>query len=145
MLGTCMILYALLQKLLNKIPPFALIVGGILLYMFTYHVVDGYLGLQSLFFIELPPALYNTGFLIPFGFISNSFYSSDYFALFPWFFCFIAGSGFGRLLKDNKLPTFFYQMHLKPLAFVGRHTFVIYILHQPIVFLILSLIFAVIR
>lgn len=145
MLGTSMILYALLSRFLIKIPSVALIIGGLLLFFITYHVPDGYLGFESIFTIGLPSQLYDLGFLFPLGFISNSFYSSDYFSLFPWFFCFVAGSSFGRLLKDNKMPNVFYQMHLKPLAFVGRHTLIIYILHQPIVFLILSLIFSLIR
>ncbi|WMJ24267.1 heparan-alpha-glucosaminide N-acetyltransferase [Paludicola sp. MB14-C6] len=141
MLGACMMLYSLLDFLLKKIHPVALIIGSILLYAFTYNVVNGYLGFENFLMIPLPHSLYQFGYLFPLGFVSPTFYSADYFALFPWLFCFIAGSGFGRLIQQNKLPKFIYLSHCKPIAFVGRHTLIVYILHQPIVYSILWIIF----
>ncbi|MEG0895397.1 MAG: heparan-alpha-glucosaminide N-acetyltransferase domain-containing protein, partial [Oscillospiraceae bacterium] len=69
------------------------------------------------------------------------FYSADYFSLLPWFFIFISGIGFGKLLKEERLPKFFYNSHIKFLSVIGRNTIWIYILHQPIIFILLTFIF----
>lgn len=140
MLGVSMVLYAALCPLIKKIPPIWLISGALFLFILTFSVPEGELA----FFIPLPRILYNVGFLFPLGFAAPDFYSSDYFSLMPWFFCFVAGSGFGRLLKEKRLPDFFYKAHFKPLCFVGRNTLIIYVLHQPIVYSILYMIFELI-
>jgi len=141
MLGVCMIIYALVSPLLKKIRPTVLIGTSAFLYIITYNITQGYISFFGLGKVFLPSGLYDVGFLFPFGFFSNSFHSSDYFSLFPWLFCFIAGTGFGRILKQNNLPPFFYSKHSKPLAFMGRNTLLIYILHQPIIYGVLSLTF----
>lgn len=145
MLGVCMILYGLLEPILKKISPYILIFAGILLYALTFNVVNGYLGFEPFLSVKLPDSLYQVGYLFPLGFVPHNFFSADYFALFPWFFCFIAGSGFGRLVQENKVPKFFYQLHSKFLAFIGRNTIYVYILHQPIIYGVLWIIFYFIK
>ena len=39
------------------------------------------------------------------------------------------------------MPAFFYRKHLPPLAFVGRYTIWIYLLHQPVLMGICMLFF----
>lgn len=141
MLGVSMMIYALLSKIINKINVGALIIVSLAIFCLTYALADGYLGFLSIRIFKLPDFLYETSFLFPLGFVNSTFHSSDYFALFPWLFAFFAGIGFGRLLKENKMPAFFYKMHLKPLAFIGRNTLIIYIVHQPIIYLIMTLIY----
>lgn len=143
MLGICMILYAIFNKLINKCNPWLLILICIILFFITFNVELGFLGFKNIAYINLPKILYDIKFLFFLGFTSINFKSSDYFALFPWLFCFIAGSSFGRLLKEEKMPKFFYNLHSKPLAFIGRHTLIIYILHQPVIFILLKIIFII--
>ena len=45
------------------------------------------------------------------------------------------------IAKDGRLPKFCYPTHIKWLAVVGRYTIWIYVLHQPIIYFIFSLIF----
>lgn len=144
MLGISMILFSLTKRYLHRISPYLLIVLGVALFLLTYNLQSGYLGFGE-FSIRLPRELYELGFLFPLGFASDSFFSSDYFALLPWLFCFLAGSGFGRLLKQKKLPSVFYKSHLKLLGFVGRNTLLIYVLHQPVIYSALFIIFRIIR
>ena len=59
----------------------------------------------------------------------------------PWFFAFLFGAILGRYFKENKALEIFYKNTIPPLVFIGRHTLVIYILHQPIVYGVLWLIF----
>jgi len=141
MLGVSMMIYALILPLLKKFNPITIIIVCTILFIITYNVEYGHIGIGQLIKIQLPHAIYDIGILFPFGFVSPNFMSADYFALFPWLFCFIAGSGFGTLVKQNKMPKFIYKSHFKPLAFVGRHTLIIYLLHQPIVYSVLYLLF----
>ena len=139
-LGLCMLIYALSAPLLQKIRP----LWGALLFLsffyLTFTLPRGYFGGISYSF-ALPRFLYDTGFLFPFGFPSASFFSSDYYPLFPWLFLFLAGSFLGIPLKSGTFPTPFYRLHAPWLAFIGRNTLVIYLLHQPILYGLFSLIF----
>lgn len=141
MLGVSMMLYALILPLIKKIPSIYVSIAAIVLFILTYNIPDGYLGIGEFLKFPMPDVLYQTKFLFPLGFIANGFYSSDYFSLLPWFFAFVAGSGFGRILKSGNMPKIFYRKHIPPLAFIGRNTLIVYILHQPVIYGILSLIF----
>ncbi|MDR2771092.1 MAG: DUF1624 domain-containing protein, partial [Clostridiales Family XIII bacterium] len=108
----------------------------LLLALFTRNVVNGVLGLGP-FIVELPSFLYRTSWLFPFGFRSAGFYSADYFPLFPYLFVFLAGSAAGTLVKH--LPAAARRAHIRPLAYLGRHSLLIYLLHQPIAITLLGL------
>ncbi|MFZ2539251.1 MAG: heparan-alpha-glucosaminide N-acetyltransferase [Oscillospiraceae bacterium] len=144
MLGINMMLFPLLAPFVKKISPVWGIVGCLVLWLFTYNLQSGYLGFEGIFTIDMPNVIYKTNFLFPIGLSNAAFFSVDYFPLIPWTFCFFAGSFLGVLLKERRLPEAFYKMHFKPLAFVGRNTLLIYILHQPIIFSILWVIFRVV-
>lgn len=137
MLGISMILFHLLRPALDKLkfPIIGIFLCAVLFYT-TMNITSGKIGP-----FLLPEAIMNQNWLFPFGIAAPGFYSSDYFPLLPWVFIFFAGSYFGVYLKDHRLPEFFYNVHLRPLAFVGRHTLIVYLLHQPIVYGILFLIF----
>ncbi len=127
-----------LKKLITKIP---FVLGFIIfsgLFLATYNIQAGYIGFMPDFAIKLPDILYSTDYTMMFGFYSPSFYSADYFPLIPWLFLFMAGICLGK--KIHKLPKILKKRHIRPLAFVGRHTLVIYIAHQPI---ILGILYAV--
>lgn len=140
-LGISMMIFGLCQKFFDSIPSVVGIIVSILLFIMTIGVRSGYIGLGGVFEWYLPEAAYNIGYLFPLGFPGPGFYSADYFPLLPWFFLFIAGSYFGVWAKDGLLPKFCYNTHIKWLASVGKYTIWIYILHQPIIYLILTLIF----
>ena len=77
--------------------------------------------------------------LAPLGLCSPDFSSADYFPLFPNLGFFLLGAVVGRKLyvkKQSLLP------NMRPsrfLCFCGRHSLAIYLLHQPILFGILSI------
>ncbi|SDN16364.1 heparan-alpha-glucosaminide N-acetyltransferase [Acetanaerobacterium elongatum] len=139
-LGIAMMLYGLLHKVLDKLAPLPGMLASAALFAATYRVMSGYL-----LWFRLPEAIYNIKILFPLGFPAPDFYSADYFPLLPWLFLFFAGAYLGVYFKENKMPAFCYKTHLRPLAFVGRHTLLIYVLHQPIVYGVLMLIFYLIR
>ena len=137
MLGLSMILFHIMKNIFNKLRfPIIGIAICAFLYWFTMTIENGYLGPFA-----LPYELYDISWLFPIGITSSGFFSSDYFPLFPWFFVFLSGSYFGIYITEKRLPNFFYNTHIKPLAFVGRHTLWIYLLQQPVIYLVFTLIF----
>ena len=129
MFGLSMLLYACLRPILEKCNTVVTIVISIALFV-AYNIWTSYIP-----FVESP---YNV--LMIFGFPSRSFYSSDYYPLLPYFFLFVAGGALGRLVKAGKMPRWFFTVRVPFLEFVGRHSLLIYLLHQPIVFALIMLI-----
>jgi uncharacterized membrane protein len=77
----------------------------------------------------------DTYLLLPFGIFPPYFATSDYFPLIPCLGYFLIGGGLGQLLYKNKKsllpePKFF---PFNMLCFMGRHSLLIYLIHQPII------------
>lgn len=138
--GAMMLLYALLQQGLEKIPAMAGIIGCVLLFLLTWTVFSGFIRLPGMT-VYLPDFLYNKPLLFPLGFACQGIASADYYPLMPWGFLFLAGSFFGRYVRGDRLPEFCYRSHLPRLAWVGSHTMAIYLIHQPVIYGLLTLIF----
>ena len=134
MLASCMLLYGLSNKYLKLIPSFIGIIFNAVMFVFTYHIAIGTVGIPFLFTLEVPKAWYTTRFLFMFGFPYKGFYSSDYFSLLPWMFLFFAGTYLGRIGVKKKFPKFMFKKRIPFLSFLGRHSLLIYIAHQPVIF-----------
>ena len=109
------------------------------IFTFTYFISKGFVGIKGLFEIYLPGELLANNLLYPFGIIKGGFMSVDYVPLLPWLFLFLGGAYIGVLIAKyrEKLPGFCYADPLPWLGFIGRHTLVVYILHQPIILAVL--------
>jgi uncharacterized membrane protein len=89
-----------------------------------------------------------THLLIPFGIRPENFSSVDYFPMIPWFGVILIGYGIGCLLYDKRLRAMGFELgkntHSSQLlvltAFFGRHSLLIYLIHQPIIIALLWLI-----
>lgn len=79
--------------------------------------------------------------LAPFGIVPESLLMPDYRPLFPWFGVALLGIAAGNLLR-GRLPKVtlpdLASRSAAPLAFVGRHTLIIYLVHQPLIILALE-------
>ncbi|HOV68955.1 MAG TPA: heparan-alpha-glucosaminide N-acetyltransferase [Clostridia bacterium] len=125
MLAVSIILYAVLQRVNN----IALVIIGILI------VAVGII-------IEVKGIKANSNILMPLGIHAPGFSSADYYPLLPWSGVFFIGAVTGKNLYRNKaslLPQFKGKRWHKPFAFAGRHALVIYLLHQPDIWLLLYL------
>lgn len=138
-LGVCMLLFVLVRPLLDRISVFAGLLGCAALFAVTVGVPNGYLFGRA---VALPQWLYTVPGLFPLGFGGSG---ADYFPLLPWAFVFFAGAYMGTMFVQSNMPAAFYRPHVKWLAAVGRHTLVIYVLHQPVAYGLLLLLFRVIR
>ena len=90
----------------------------------------------------LPQGLYANYLTAYLGFYPVSFYSSDYFPLLPWLFLFWAGY-YLHLLVGRKRMEPLRRSVCPPLGWLGRHSLVLYLLHQPVIFGVLTLAFTV--
>ena len=114
--------------------------------IFTLHLFNGYFGLvgHPLFYfprvllsVSNPVLLYPLAFL---GFPGPAFESSDYFPLIPWFFLFMAGFSFYALCGESLKEKKFMRLRIEPLAFLGKYSLYVYLIHQPLILGIMYLI-----
>jgi len=140
MLGVSMIIFAIAKNKLVNVPNNLGIAVSMILYLLTFNVSRGYLGFP---FIKLPlPALlYKRDVFFILGFYSKSFVSADYFPLLPYFFLFICGSFLGKEVQKGVWPDWFYKKHSNFWAMLGRHSLLIYLVHQPVIMAMLWLFF----
>ena len=143
-LGVSMILTAMLRSPLRKIPPFiGMLCVGVLFFVLR-NINDGNLGFEGIVLFPLPNFLYEQGLLATFfGFQDKNFFSTDYFSLIPWYFLFLAGYFLCRcfLGKNSSaaLPEFF-KKGIPVFKIIGQHSLPVYLLHQPVILLLLSFI-----
>ena len=81
---------------------------------------------------QLPSWLYATDLFAVAGFPSPGFWSTDYFPLLPWFFLFCAGYFLWGLLSQSERAKERLASGVRPLSFLGRHSLIIYLAHQPV-------------
>ncbi|WP_343252488.1 heparan-alpha-glucosaminide N-acetyltransferase [Ligaoa zhengdingensis] len=144
MLGVCMMLFPLMRPLLDRIPPWAGVIGCAALFFLTFNTQLGFWGMRG-WEMALPSSWYGTSWLFWLGFPRRGFWSSDYFPLLPWIFWFLGGAFAGVPIKARRAPAWFYRPHCRWLAALGRNTIYIYLLHQPVIYGALSLLFALLR
>ncbi len=133
MLSLSMLIYAATHKVLDRIHPLIAIALFGLLFAVSFHLPDGYISFGFTTY-PVPSILRESKFLFPFGILHSTFYSADYYPLLPWLFLFLIGTSVGRWFKGGNLPAVFYNEHIRPLAYCGRHSLIIYLLHQPIIY-----------
>jgi len=79
--------------------------------------------------------------LLPLGIHPATFWSVDYEPLFPWFGVVLIGMGLGEVLYPEGIRRFALpqipEIVVRPLAFMGRHSLIIYLVHQPLIILML--------
>jgi len=71
--------------------------------------------------------------LMPFGITSPSFSSFDYFPLIPWFGVFLVGAALGKSVYASKRSLLPWRLPQTLVNFAGRHSLLIYIVHQPVI------------
>ena len=132
LLGLSALLLIPLDKLFRKVPAWAGLGGALLLFALTKNVSRGSLGFEGLVLCQLPSWLYVTDLLAVAGFPSSTFWSTDYFPLLPWFFLFCAGYFLWGLLSQSERAKERLASGVRPLSFLGRHSLIIYLAHQPV-------------
>ncbi len=139
--GSCMLLMNVLDRWLHRLPAaLGMAVSGLLFFL-TKNINAGYLGFEKWNFIRIPEVLYRDIFSTYLGFPHKGFYSADYFSLLPWGFLFMAGYFTYRFLCGKRIMRFFEKSALLPAEWLGKHSFEIYMIHQPAIYAILEILF----
>ncbi len=139
--GSCMLLMNGMDRWLCKLPPIVgMAVSGILFFLMR-NVNEGYMGFEKWNLARIPGAFYHNLFTAYLGFPQKGFYSTDYFPILPWIFLFMAGYFTFRYLNGKKRMRFLEKSVLWPVEWLGKHSFEIYMVHQPVIYAILELIF----
>jgi uncharacterized membrane protein len=80
--------------------------------------------------------------LLPLGAYPPSFASVDYTPIIPWFGVVLGGIGIGEFLYAGGVRRFTMpgvpELIAGPFAFLGRHSLVIYLVHQPVIIILLG-------
>ncbi|HCA05036.1 MAG TPA: hypothetical protein DEO32_03955 [Ruminococcaceae bacterium] len=139
-IGASMLLLRLLQKPIEHVNPETGAAAALLVFILTYSLPNRSITFFGLKLFDLPGVLYQNHVTAFFGFPPAGFVSSDYFPLLPWFFLFAFGYFLWRIIKRLGADRFF-TFKIPPLSFLGRHTLIIYIIHQPVLLGICFLIF----
>lgn len=143
LLGSSMLLTAALDPLFRRVPPSAGVAVSALLFWVTYPTMNGFWNLPGRR-LALPQALYASWPTAYLGFMPKSFFSTDYFPLLPWLFLFWAGYFLHHLVGRERLAPLRRSV-CPPLGWMGRHSLVLYLLHQPVILGVLTAVFRLVR
>lgn len=143
LMGSCMLLMIPMEKLLLKLRAEIGLVGSFLLFLLFRNVNTGYLGSGNWNILKLPDGFYENLFTTYLGFPQKGFFSADYFSLLPWFFLFLTGFYLYQLVQKNHMMEKLFSWRVPGFDVIGRHSLLIYLLHQPAVFGISWLLFQI--
>lgn len=113
-----------LSPVLMKTHPFILFAGG-----------AGIIALKD----YLDKFTVSHNYLFPLGITGPDFISSDFYPLIPWLGVFLFGLAAGKTLYPFKQSVFSFPVRRNILTTAGRHTLWVYLLHQPVIIAVMSL------
>ena len=140
LLGVCMVLYPLAAVVLNQLPQTLSALALFLLFAATWLVPSRKVGFFAFPLLDLSPQLYTNFWFAAVGFAPADFVSADYFPLLPWGFLFLAGSRIGHLLAIKGVPAALTVLRFPFWAACGRNSLAVYLLHQPVLIFIFTLV-----
>lgn len=138
-LSLSMLIFSLIRPALDRIHPLWGMALCMVLYLFTAGIGEGYLGIAPIFKWTIPASLYEVSYLFPLGIYKKDFISADFFPLFPRIFLFLAGSWFGVFVKSENWPEWASKTRVKPFAWVGKKALIVYIVHVPVIYVVVFL------
>jgi uncharacterized membrane protein len=112
-------------------------------FFLKYNKLNLVLGLLIILFgFYLQSFSFNFSYLLWLGFTPQNFYTFDYWPILPWFGVTLLGIFFGNLLYKNgkrnfKIKDFSNSFVTRFLDFLGRNSLSIYLIHQPLLVIIL--------
>lgn len=117
-LGVNVLLYPIYNKL-NKV---------LLLFTGTMMLLVG----QAILSIPM-----SHNYLLFLGLTSPTYYALDYYPLLPYSGIFLYGIFLARILYSKKQTLFKVNIDNNPVSYIGQKTLIVYLLHQPIILVIL--------
>lgn len=131
-LGLSMIIGGLLMN--NRIFSKKMILIFLLIFALSYNIPR-----NSLIDVSFFNHLYEKN-IFPLGFPSDKFVSADYFPIIPWIFAYFSGISLGSFLNEKNFYNKYGTDNL--LAKIGRYSMPIYLIHQVILYPLVSIFFS---
>lgn len=133
--GSCVLLLIPLDQLLRKVPAGIGAAASALLFALLRNCNGGELGFESFVIGEIPRVLYRNLLTTYLGFPMSGFFSTDYFPLLPWLFLFLFGYFLYGILHSRELDVKLFARGKFPvLNWMGKHSLLVYLLHQPVLY-----------
>lgn len=133
-IGSAILIVGFLRDVLLKLPGVLGIVISLILFVLTRGINKGFFTLGPIKLMAISPLLYKNYFTTFFGFPFSGFYSTDYFSFFPWIFLFLIGFYMHKIYSDNMYDAEVEEKPVFIIGTIGRHSLLIYILHQPVIY-----------
>lgn len=143
LLGSSMLLMIPLEKVLRKVNPYIGLVCTFFLFLYVKDISYGHLGWKEFGYIRLPQEWYCNLFSAYWGLPAGEFFSSDYFGIFPWLFLFVTGYFVFRIFERNRWMDVLKVGGIKPLEVLGKNSLLVYMVHQPLVYGVLTVVYRV--
>ena len=137
LLGSATLLTVPLKGLLQRVDPRLGLGVSFGAFLLLRDVNDGFFGFEGARLLALPEGLYRNLFTTWLGFPPAGFVSSDYFSLLPWIFLFWTGLFLYRLHPGDRRE----GLRLPVVTAMGRHSLLVYLLHQPVIYGVLMVIY----
>lgn len=134
LLGASSLLLIPLDPVLRRLPARAGLAGSFALFLLLRDVNTGFLGYEGLRVLALPVGLYRDHFTACLGFPPAGFFSTDYFSLLPWVFLFLTGYFLRRLRPGDESE----GRAVFLVTAMGRRSLLLYMLHQPVIYGVLT-------
>lgn len=141
LIGSCTFFMIPIERILRKCNCLVGICVSFCLFVIFRNINDGYLGFEGWNIVKLPEILYCNLVTTYLGFPKAGFYSTDYFSILPWIFLYVAGYFLYRFFEERSILKKLEVKGVRPIEWFGRHSFEIYMLHQPLLYVGLSLFF----
>lgn len=138
LIGSCTLLLIPLENRLRKINRVLGVIVSMGLFILLKPINEGYIGIGAYRILTLPESLFQGDLMTYIGFTKPDFYSTDYFSVIPWFFLFVAGYFLYQIMSEKDYLEILKKQGCQPLAYIGRHSLVIYVIHQPVLYLLLQ-------
>ena len=139
--GCAVILMIPAEKLLRHVTPIIGATLSLVLFILFEDLTYGVIKIGSHVIATLPDMMYSLDLLIPFGLPPRSFVSADYFPIFPWIFVYFLGYFLYRLVAETAFFEKIGHINIPILSRIGRLALPIYVVHQPLCYLICMLLF----
>lgn len=138
LIGSCILIWILLDKVLKKIPAGV----GVSVSFVLFLILRSWTKQDP---IQLSDNLLNVTWwksvLAYIGFPQAGFSSTDYFPLLPWIFLFATGYFLYSFLQEKgMINRLFGKWKVPGINFLGKHSLIIYMIHQPICYVVAFLV-----
>lgn len=141
LLGTCMILMIPIHKIVKGLSPMIGMCISVLFFVLLRNVSRGYIGFEDWNLCTIPSGFYRNYLTAYLGFPQPVFFSTDYFPVIPWIFLFLIGYFLYGAAEKRKLFKFLMPKRVAVIGWIGKHSFPIYLLHQPVLYVVLTVLF----